>query len=131
MVAQTLVSGTGIEMVDTTGKAQEGKLVAATDTTVYFEPRAGKDFIVIKSDSGTITFTAQCKTPCNMPLACTTSPCTDAGLHDFVMSVSSAGGVKTFYIPYIEHYIDSTTGLVELTVGGILGDANICVFRLP
>ena len=99
--------------------------------TVYFTPSGNKDMIVIASSSGTVKVTAVCQTECSMPLACTASPCSDAGLHNFVMSVTTgAGSPKAFIIPYIEHYISSTTGLVTLNVD-VKANCTLGIFEMP
>lgn len=96
-------------------------LATPTGTPVTFTPSADNDLIVIKNSGTVVTVTATCKTPCSMPSVCNVSGATnDAGLHDFVMSCTSTQGELMFKIPYLDHYIDPTTGKISLVC-----DANM------
>jgi hypothetical protein len=124
MTAQTIT----VVPITTTGVAQA--TTAITEATATFTPTGNRDFIVIQSVSGTVSATAVATLACNMPLACTASPCNDAGMHDFKMEVTT-GLTKTFYIPYMDHYIDSTTGKVTLTCTPTDNNLKIGILRMP
>jgi hypothetical protein len=124
MTAQTLTP----VAITTTGITQTP--VAITASTATFTPTGNRDLIVIQSVSGTVSATAVATEACNMPLACTASPCNDAGLHNFKMEVTT-GLTKTFYIPYIDHYIDSDTGKVTLNCTPTDNNLKIAILRMP
>lgn len=124
MTAQTLTP----VAITTTGITQTP--VAITEATATFTPTGNRDIIVVQSVSGTVSATAVCEMACNMPLSCTASPCNDAGMHDFKMECLT-GVTKTFYIPYIDHYINSTTGKVTLTCTPTDNNLKIAILRAP
>jgi hypothetical protein len=106
-----------------TGVQQEATSVLNTrvGTPITFTPSGKNDLIVIKNAGSVVTLTATCQAPCGMPLACNVVGGTDdAGMHDFVMSCTSTQGELTFVIPYLEHYVNPTTGKVSL-----VPDANM------
>jgi hypothetical protein len=124
MTAQTITP----VAVTTTGIAQT--TVAITQATAEFVPTGNRNFIVISSVTGTVSATAVAKSPCDMPLSCTASPCNDAGLHNFKMECLTAV-TKAFYIPYIDKYIDSTTGKITLNCTPTDGNLKIGIFIMP
>jgi hypothetical protein len=114
--------------LDTIGVKQATYIVQATQDTATYTPERGRDFVVILSSSGTVTVTATCVAPCDMPLSCPSPG--DEGLHAFVMTAAVADGETTYVIPYIEHYINATSGLVTLTFSDKT-NTKIGIFRLP
>jgi hypothetical protein len=99
--------------------------IALTTTTpadtVKFVPAGNRDFIVLKSTTGTITGTVACVSSCSMGVNTPT--------HDFVMSVGS-GLTKAFVIPYLEHYKNLSDGTVSIVIN-TKANAEIGIFRMP
>ena len=134
MATQTIVP---TPMVST-GVAQESTIASLTGSPVVFAPVGNKCFITIGSASGTVNLVATCVSPCDMPLCCNQGSGAgvpnDAGLHKFVMTVVSTGTYveKTFVIPYIDHFVDPTTGLITLTPdAGMTSNGKLGIFQMP
>ena len=121
-----------------TGVSRASDIAQPTEATVKYQPSGNKDIIVIGSSSGTVIVTVQAVSPCNMPLACYQGSIAgkpnDHGLHNFVMSVTSTGSYveEDFVIPYIDHYVDPTTGLISLACdSGMQTNGKIGIFEMP
>lgn len=134
MVDQTIVP----TPLTATGVSREAHIALPQEATVLYEPSGNKDIIVIGSSSGTVIVTVKAISPCNMPLACYqgagAGKPNDHGLHNFVMSVTSTGSYveEDFVIPYIDHYVDPTTGLIELDCdSGMTTNGKIGIFEMP
>ena len=121
-----------------TGIVRETFIAQPTQATVVYTPNGNKNIITIGSSSGTVTVTVQAVLPCNMPLACYqgsgAGKPNDHGLHSFIMSVTSSGSYveEDFVIPYIDHYVDPTTGLISLACdAGMQSNGKIGIFEMP
>ena len=121
-----------------TGIARETYVAQPSQATVLYTPNGNKNIITIGSSSGTVIVTVQARSPCNMPLACYQGSGAgvpnDHGLHNFVMSVTSSGSYveEDFVIPYIDHYVDPTTGLISLACdSGMQTNGKIGIFEMP
>jgi len=134
MVNQTIVP----TPLTSAGVARESYIAQPTEADVVYTPKGNKNIITIGSSSGTVTVTAQAVIPCNMPLACYQGSGAglpnDHGLHNFVMSVTSSGSYveEDFVLPYIDHYVDPTTGNVTLVCdAGMQANGKIGIFEMP
>jgi len=107
-------------------------LVEPDDTEQFYSAGQNREFIVLASSSGTVTATVTCMAPCNMPDACNVSGGTDdAGMHPFVMSVSSGSSPKTFVIPYIDHYQDpNNSNIITITFSN-KANTTFGIFKMP
>jgi hypothetical protein len=120
------------------GIAQEAYVTGSGTAVVTYTPTGTNNFITIKNAGADVTVSAVCKVPCSMPLACANAAgVDDAGLHNFVMKVTSADAEKSFVIPYLDHYIDSvvgspTYGMVTLNCDANMQDHGLLgIFTVP
>jgi hypothetical protein len=120
------------------GIAQETFVTGSLPATVTYTPTGTSNFITIKNAGADVTVSAVCKVPCSMPLACANAAGTnDAGMHNFVMKVTSVDAEKSFVIPYLDHYIDpdpnsATYGMVTLNCDAAMQDHGLLgIFTVP